>query len=235
MLSTESESLKRDLDGRMFVKGKGKTERRREVSYSEAVDFVAKHTLWKDPWKFLALHGIKAAPPASEAPGSITGTRPAGQGTDKPTGFHFYNADVDELAGEIPLVGKLLPSLVIAACRQHVTVDQFIADAIREKLGPKTGSSILNQETPPPQIGLETAHSRLEICVPSVVTVIDLLCDAYWDAIDKNKQSQTMRANGLINLACHASSQVETELPLAVDEWQKAVEAAQPHRAAAAA
>jgi uncharacterized protein (DUF1778 family) len=47
----------------------------------------------------------------------------------------LFDASVGELAGEIPLVGKELPQVVIAAHRQHTTVDHFIADAIREKLG----------------------------------------------------------------------------------------------------
>jgi hypothetical protein len=30
-----------------------------EISYSEALAFIAKCSFWKHPWKFLALHGIK--------------------------------------------------------------------------------------------------------------------------------------------------------------------------------
>jgi hypothetical protein len=38
-------------------------------------------------------------------------------------------------AGEFPLLEKLLPSATGAACHRDMTVDQFIADAISEKLG----------------------------------------------------------------------------------------------------
>src|ERR1035438_1734354 len=51
-----------------------------------------------------------------------------------PSCLCFFDAGVGELAGQIPLVGKELPSVVVAAYRQRTTVDQFIADAIKEKL-----------------------------------------------------------------------------------------------------
>jgi hypothetical protein len=44
-----------------------------------------------------------------------------------------------QLAGEIPLVGHELPQVIIAACRQGLTVDQFIADAITEKFRSSLG------------------------------------------------------------------------------------------------
>jgi hypothetical protein len=46
-----------------------------------------------------------------------------------------------EIAGEITLVGRHLPKAVIAALRQGVTVDQFIADAIVEKLSREPDAS----------------------------------------------------------------------------------------------
>jgi hypothetical protein len=69
-------------------------------------------------------------------------TRPASQAPDiahfpedgSPSCLCLYDARVGELAGEIPLVGRELYSAVVAAYRQHITIDQFIADAIREKL-----------------------------------------------------------------------------------------------------
>ena len=61
-------NLVRDLAGRLFIVEQLKCSgygapyldgARREVSYSEALDFITKHTRWKHPWKVLAHHGIK--------------------------------------------------------------------------------------------------------------------------------------------------------------------------------
>ena len=61
-------NLVRDLAGRLFIVEQLKCSGygapyldgdRREVSYSEALDFITKHTRWKHPWKVLAHHGIK--------------------------------------------------------------------------------------------------------------------------------------------------------------------------------
>ena len=67
-------NLVRDLAGRLFIveqlkcSGYGapyRDDARREVSYSEALAFIAKHTRWKHPWKVLAHHGIKRPSAAS--------------------------------------------------------------------------------------------------------------------------------------------------------------------------
>ena len=68
------------------------------------------------------------------------GAAPPNPGPEHPSCLCLYEAGVGELAGEIPLVGRQLPKTVIAAFRQGVTVDQFIADAIQEKLGRKLPS-----------------------------------------------------------------------------------------------
>ena len=63
------------------------------------------------------------------------GAAPTNPGANHPSCLCLYDAGVRELAGEIPLVGRELPSVVIAAYRQRTSIDQFIAAAIREKLG----------------------------------------------------------------------------------------------------
>jgi hypothetical protein len=60
----------------------------------------------------------------------------------QPSCLCFYDAGVGELTGEIPLVEHELPEVVIAAYRQRTSVDHFIADAIKEKLGRECGPSI---------------------------------------------------------------------------------------------
>jgi hypothetical protein len=67
------------------------------------------------------------------------GAAPPNPGTDHPSCLCFYDAGVGELAGEIPLVGRELSSAVVAAYRQRISVDRFIADAIREKLAKLRG------------------------------------------------------------------------------------------------
>jgi hypothetical protein len=59
----------------------------------------------------------------------------------QPSCLCFYDAGVGELAGEIPLVQHELSEVVIAAHRQRTSVDHFIADAIREKLGKTPGAN----------------------------------------------------------------------------------------------
>jgi hypothetical protein len=123
--------LERDLAGRLFIVAPRNCDytdvERREMSYDDAVAFVAKHTFWKEPRKFLALHGINAPSPGLKGADCLC----------------MYQ--VGELAGEIPLVERQLPNTVIAAVRQGVTVDQFIADAIDEKLSRVAGASTPKQ------------------------------------------------------------------------------------------
>ena len=68
ILSVHSSRLERDLAGRLFIVELGECGRcdgsyndvnRGEVGYREALDWIAKHTWWKRPWKVLAHHGIK--------------------------------------------------------------------------------------------------------------------------------------------------------------------------------
>jgi hypothetical protein len=75
--AAENGALERDLDGRLFfverLKNSGygvpyRDGARREITYDEALNFIAKYSHWLHPWKFLAHHGIKApvAPPANK-------------------------------------------------------------------------------------------------------------------------------------------------------------------------
>ena len=68
ILSVHSSRLESDLAGRLFIveleeggrcDGSYNDVNRREVGYREALDWIAKHTWWKRPWKVLAHHGIK--------------------------------------------------------------------------------------------------------------------------------------------------------------------------------
>lgn len=69
-------------------------------------------------------------PKTVQSPGAPRQATFASRTADK---LCLYDAGVGELAGEIPLVGRELPSVVAASYRQGISVDQFIADAIREK------------------------------------------------------------------------------------------------------
>jgi hypothetical protein len=147
---------------------------------------------------------------------------------DTPSCLCLFDASVGELAGEIPLVGRELHSVVIAACRQRISVDQFLADAIKEKLHRDSGTSTSKPVQPAVEAGQEDAHAQLEVIVPQVIMAIQLLSDAYWTGFNLKNEYQTRRANGLISLAGGASSQLEEKFPLACDEWRKVCAAAQP-------
>jgi hypothetical protein len=131
----------------------------------------------------------------------------------------------DGIAGDfvckIPISPDEWCSTIIEANRQGVLPDQFVADAIREKLARKPAASTLNPPRPVPEAGQEDAHDRLELSVPAAVAAISVLSDAYWDEIDSKNEYQRMHADGLISLAYHASCQLQTESRLACEEWCK--------------
>ena len=81
---------------------------------------------------------------------------------DTPSCLCLFDAGVGELAGEIPLVERELPSVVIAAYRQRVTLDQFIADAIREKLraAPGKHAALLEHKSAPGAQAARPADQR---------------------------------------------------------------------------
>lgn len=63
IMGGNNDNLVRDLDGRLFIVNDEKSCTH-EIGYSDALDYCTKHGNWKNPWKVLALHGIKAPSPA---------------------------------------------------------------------------------------------------------------------------------------------------------------------------
>jgi hypothetical protein len=53
--------VERDLYGRLFFVEYGR-EGGRKIDYGEALAFITEHAFWKQPWKVLAMHGIKPPP-----------------------------------------------------------------------------------------------------------------------------------------------------------------------------
>jgi hypothetical protein len=147
---------------------------------------------------------------------------------DSPACLCIFDPAAGEVVSAIPLAGRELPGVVIAACRAGITVDQFIADAIREKLIRELGASTSNRVQPSHEETGEDAHDRLELATSAVVAAVSVLCDAYWDATDTENEYHRRRACGLISLAYHASSQLEKEAPLACSEWLQTLKTARP-------
>jgi hypothetical protein len=147
---------------------------------------------------------------------------------DSPDSLCIFDPAAGEVVSAIPLAGREIPGVVVAACRAGITVDQFIADAIREKLGREFNATTSNRVQPSHQESGEDAHDRLELATSAVVAAVSVLCDAYWEATDTKNEYHRRRANGLINLAYHASSQLEKEAPLACSEWLQTRKTAQP-------
>lgn len=214
--------LERDLDGRLFLVEQRKAvgcgdaycdTGRREITYSQAVDFVAKHTVLRDPRKFLALHGIKVPAPTSEEPS-----------TGHPSCLCIFDGAVGESAGKIPLAGKELPSVVIAAYRQGITVDQFIADAIKEKLGEKPSAQV---STRAQMLDHSDICDLWGLIADKALAVIQDLQDAYWDAIDKKNALQTSIADGRIGLALDVMNQLQKHKEVASAEQEAELRASQ--------
>jgi hypothetical protein len=157
-----------------------------------------------------------------------SGALPVKRGAKQPSCFCFYDGGVGELAGEIPLVGRELGSVVIAACQKRITVDQFIADAIKEKLT-KSGDKAPSPSRPIPEAGLETAHDRLSGIVSEALAIIDILSDSYNRAIDNDNEARRMRTEGITWLAYGVTNRLGEQLPLAMSEWIEATRAAQPN------
>ena len=86
---------------------------------------------------------------------SASGHQPA-RGSHTPSCLCFFDGGVVEVTAEIPLVGREIPGVVVAAARMGITVDQFIADAIRKKIGAvltaeisKTAVRLVPKSSPP--------------------------------------------------------------------------------------
>jgi hypothetical protein len=182
--------LERDLAGRLFIvvpRNRDYTDlERRELSYDDAVTFVAKHTLWKDPRKFLALHGINAPSPGLKGAGCLC----------------MYQAG--QMAGEIPLVEHELPQATIAAVRAGLTVDQFIAQAIREKLGTREQLGAEPQAQTLERSQEKRRHDiydRWGLLANKALAIIEDLRAACWKATDKQDALQKYIADGREGLA----------------------------------
>jgi hypothetical protein len=72
---------------------------------------------------------------------SGTGHQPIA-GSDSPSGYCIFDRAVGEVVSEIPLAGAQLDSVVVASHQRGITADQFIADAIKEKLGEQPSDQI---------------------------------------------------------------------------------------------
>jgi hypothetical protein len=141
----------------------------------------------------------KASPPgrAGHQPTTNSGS---------PSRLCFFDAGVGELAGQIPLVGKELPSVVVAAYRQRITVDQFIADAIKEKLGEQPSAQISKRAQVPDRCDI---YDQWELIADKSLAVIQDLQEAYWNAIDKKDALETSIADGRISLALDVMQQIQ--------------------------
>lgn len=106
------------------------------VDLSQAEYAALKRTFIDGPGilMFMANAALEKSAAWSGGPGHQPPTN-----SGSPSCLCFFDAGVGELAGEIPLVGRELPSVAVAAYRQRITVDQFIADAIKSKLGSSPG------------------------------------------------------------------------------------------------
>jgi hypothetical protein len=159
-------------------------------------------------------------------------------GRDDPLCLCLFDRYSNCVAAKVPLTDDELSALLRPTLKRGVSGLEFIAAALRVALF-STIDGVTKQDTaskpasptyypsqPTPEVGLETAHDRLEMIVPEVVAALSLLSDAYWEVIDHQNEHQRTVANGLFSLACTASSRLETEFPLSCSEWLEARRAA---------
>jgi hypothetical protein len=136
----------------------------------------------------------------------------------------IFDSAVGESVCEIPIAGKELPSVVIAGYRQGITIDQFIADAIKEKLGEKPNAQVSTRAQ---------EQDDLDICerwwsiADKALAVIQDLQDAYWDAIDKKNALETSIADGRIGLALDVMHQLQEHKEVAYAEYEAELRASQ--------
>ena len=144
--------------------------------------------------------------------------------SDCPSCLCLFDGGVGESAGEIPLVGKELPSVVIAAHRQRITVDQFIADAIKEKLGEQPSAQISKPAQVQDRFDI---YEQWELIADKALAVIQDLQDAYWDAINKKNAFETSIADGRIGLALDVMHQIQEHKELTDAEYRAEMRAFQ--------
>src|ERR1017187_5519950 len=156
---------------------------------------------------------------------------------DQPLCLCLFDRYSDCVAAEVPLTEDELTALLRPPVPRGVSGLEFIAASVRVALfstiDGMTKQYVLSKSAArtccPPQpieIGQKTAHDRLDIIVPEGVAALSLLSDAYLNVIDQQNEHERIHANGLISLADTASSRLETEFPLACEEWRKASQAA---------
>ena len=164
--SVPAGDLVRDLAGRLFIVeqikcgGYGDPYRdggRREVTYSEALDFIAKQSNWKHPWKVLALRGIKA--PQTWAPVKRIKSRkrqsrrdrpvclpkelpPFDQGGELPACLCIFDVFSNGVVAKVPLSDDEWIALIQSAAKQGILPEQFIAAVIRKTLPSIIGDSV---------------------------------------------------------------------------------------------
>jgi hypothetical protein len=119
--------------------------------------------------------------------------------------------------------------VVIAACRQRVTVDQFIADAIREKLGREPGASTSNPMQASGKSTRMGAHIQLEDAVYKSVALLELL------AAETSKNDQAAPESvwgsfgaGLVHLAHTVSCELNDAFNLSRKEYAELHRLARP-------
>jgi hypothetical protein len=128
-----------------------------------------------------------------------------------------------QFAGEIPLVGRLLYSVVIAAVRQGISADQFMADAIKEKLVREPGTSTRN---PIPSLSAQApreARLELQSVVNKAVAVLRLVAGEATKEIGCAPESvvETFLA-GIMDLSYDTAEQLNAACEAACKEWRDA-------------
>jgi len=249
--SDTMKALHRTLDGQLILADRKPADMSghieytgaRPVSYAEACKWIpTSGNHWK-PEVLLHFHGIidpaRAAMAEQSKPGQSNAvdktSQLAGFGGDPAelvppsageVGVVIYDYDRDENVAEFNLTAAEFARIRDAIAK---TVDrpvdrEAVTNFVRESLLRSANRELLPGYSP---TNLVDAHDRLGLAVSAAMAAISVLSDAYFEAIDSDNEYQIKGANGLINLAHHASCQLETECELAWHEWVNARKAAQ--------
>ena len=114
-----NDRMVRDLEGRLFIVNDEKSCTR-EIGYGDALDYIAKHGRWKNPWKALALHGIKAPSPALKEIVLLEGT----------VTFIFKAPDGRELE-RVGFSAAVFKRIQRAAAKRGITLQEVCRTALR--------------------------------------------------------------------------------------------------------